>query len=454
MRSMICVRCAIALPLCLAACVAISPLGSADDETGTGGGDDGSGSNDGHSSAPGDDTGDSADDGTDDSPPPTDGPPRIDFLFVIDNSGSMGSSQAALAGGLDALVSNLEAEENLSYRIGITTTDMGNPYCGSTSPERGKLQLTSCRSRQGEFIFTGTPPVDATQEACLDICSLDDIPILPTTTENDLGLRARPWIEGGAEGTNLDGVSIADALRCAMPQGIAGCGFESTLESAYFSLLHSQTADDQGYDFIRSDAHLVIIFITDEVDCSNNDDYQSIFLPAAMGGNPDAFYEDPESASPSSAVCWNAGVSCTGGPGTYAECHPENKDVDGNVGVLESQAVMHPISRYRDYLLELEQVKRETSNASVFVFGIAGVPVGYPETPIVFQDAENQTEQLDFGIGTACTNEFGQRASPPVRLIELAATFDNPVSTNMFSICGDIGGSLQPILTSVLAHIE
>ncbi|HET6585828.1 MAG TPA: hypothetical protein VFG69_20370, partial [Nannocystaceae bacterium] len=109
---MIFVHCAIALPLSLAGCVAISPLGSADDETGTG---DGTGADDGHSSAPGDDdsgdgdTADDGDDGGDDGPPPVDGPPRIDFLFVIDNSGSMGSSQAALASGLDQLVSGLEA---------------------------------------------------------------------------------------------------------------------------------------------------------------------------------------------------------------------------------------------------------------------------------------------------------------------------------------------------------
>jgi hypothetical protein len=452
MRSMVFARGGVALPMCLAGCVALSPLGSADEGTGDGSG--GSGSDDGHSSAPGDDSGDSADGGTDDGDPPVDGPPRIDFLFVIDNSGSMGSSQAALAGGLDALVTNLEAQENLSYRIGITTTDAGNPYCGTTGAEEGRLQLSSCRSRQGEFIFTGTPPVDVSQEACLDICDLEDIPILPTTTETDLGLTARPWIEGGAEGTNLDGVSVADALRCAMPQGVAGCGFESTLESAYLSLLRSQSAADENYGFMRSDAHLVIIFITDEVDCSNNDDFQSIFLPANQGGDPDVFWEDPAAGSPTSAVCWNAGVSCTGGPGSYDECHAVNKDVDGNVGVADEQAVMHPVARYRDFLLQIEQVKRETANASVFLFGIAGVPVGYPQTPIVFQDADDLPEQTDFGIGTSCTNETDQRASPPLRLLELAETFDNPVSTNMFSICGDIAGTLQPILTSVLAHIE
>ena len=116
--------------------------------------------------------------------------------------------------------------------------------------------------------------------------------------------------------------------------------------------------------------------------------------------------------------------------------------------------MIFPLSRYRDFLGQIEDSKREIANASVFVFGIVGVPVGYPESPIVFQDATDPLEQIDFGIGPSCANPSGQTGRPPVRLLELGETFDNPVDTNMFSICGDIGGALQPILTSVLAHVE
>ncbi len=448
MRTMAFARLGCVLSLGLGGCVAPSILGDA--ETGTDGDDgddddDDDGDDDGQTSTP--ETGD--DGGTDSGPPPTDGPPKVDFLFVIDNSGSMGDTQAALATGLDAFVASLDAAGDLSYRIGVTTTDNGNPYC-STGPEAGNLQLSSCRQRQAEFIFTGTPPADVTEIACTDICDLQDIPVTPTTTEVELEPRARPWIEGGAEGSNLDGVSVADALRCALPQGIAGCGFEQPLESAYKAMLRSQNAEESEYGFMRSDAHLAIVFITDEVDCSYNNDFVQIFYDEGDR----VFWEDPEAPSPSSALCWNAGVECTGDPGMYDECHAANKDIDGNVGVGDDEGVMLPVSRYTDFLSELQDAKRQASDASVFLFGIVGVPVGYPATPIPFADAATQQEQLDYGTGFGCTNEDGRTALPPMRVLEVAESFSNPIGPNLFSICGDVPGALDPIVQAILAHID
>jgi hypothetical protein len=446
-----------ALSLGLASCVQPSLLGELD-EAGTG--DATGGQDDGHSSSPsdsGDDSGDDSADSGDEGDPPVDGPPQIDFLFVVDNSGSMGSAQAALASGLDALVAGLDAADGVSYRIGVTTTDNGNPQCGATGPEAGNLQMSSCRSRQNEFVFPN-PPTDATQYACLDICPLDDIPIVPTATVGDPEPRVRPWIEGGAGGSNLDGASVADALRCVMPQGIAGCGFESPLEAAHKALLRAETVGEAQFGFLRPTAHLVIVYITDETDCSYTDDAELIFYPDTQGGNEVFWAPEPAGVSPTgrptSAVCWNAGVECSGGPGTYDECHAANKSIDGIVGVPDEAAVLHSVDRYRDFLLQLQQAKRASSNASVFLFGIVGVPVGWPATPLVFADAVDEQRQYDFGIGPGCTSEGGTSANPPMRLLELSESFDNPINTNLFSICGDIPSSIDPILQSVLAHVE
>jgi len=443
------------IPLLLTGCGGKSLLGSLD-EAGTDGDDETAG--DGQTSQPGEDTNDTGEDTSpgdtgEDIDPPTNGPPRIDFLFVIDNSGSMGTAQGQLVAGVDAFVAGLDAAGEISYRIGVTTTDNGNPWCGSTGPEAGQLQLSSCRDRTGEFVFNGVPPMDATQVACLDVCTLDDIPILPTATEVDPNPAPRPWIQGGPGGSNLDGVSVADALRCTMPQGIAGCGFESQLESMHKAVVRATTPGESSYGFIRSDAHLVVVFVTDEVDCSYNNDFQSIFLPANMGGAP-TFWTDPESPAPTSGVCWNAGVVCTGSGTPFEECHATNKDVDGNIDVPESDTVLQPLSRYRDLLDGLQDVKRTNANASVFLFGILGVPPGYPATPITYQEAGDPVEWTDFAIGPGCTNEDGIRARPPVRIRELVESFDNPVNPSLYSICGDIPQSLDPILQSVLAHVQ
>ena len=89
----------------------------------------------------------------------------VDILFVIDNSGSMGEEQGKLAGNFSSFISVLEDPAvKANYRIGITTTDNGNPWCGaSTTPEAGKLVFESCQDRIGEFTsldMKADPPDD------------------------------------------------------------------------------------------------------------------------------------------------------------------------------------------------------------------------------------------------------------------------------------------------------
>src|SRR5690606_36463172 len=97
-------------------------------------------------------------------------------------------------------------------------------------------------------------------------------------------------------------------------QGVSGCGFESQLESMYLSLVRAQNANEASYGFLRSNAILAIVFVTDEADCSYNKDWSEIFMKE---GNR-VFWSNPDANSPSSALCWNAGVQ--------ASCHPKDHD--------------------------------------------------------------------------------------------------------------------------------
>ncbi len=360
----------------------------------------------------------------------------VDILFVIDNSGSMGEEQKGLADAIDSLVDGLDLIDGVNYRIGITTTDNGNPVCGnSTSPEAGGLQLSSCLGRSSQFIFNGNPPADAAA-TCTDICTHQDsdISVIPTVVEGDDVPRARPWIEGGAGGTNISGVSLGEALRCVMPQGIAGCGFESPLESAYKAVLRSQSAAEQQFAFFRPDAHMVLVFVTDETDCSHNNEYKSIFLPEASGGNP-IFWTDPTAPQPTSAVCWNAGVACTGNPAGYDECHAVNRDIDGNTDVPDEQAVLRPPSRYVEFFDAIRQEKLAAHGTSVFMFGLVGVPTGYPAVPIPYAPSSDPGRQADFGIGYGCESSNGG-ALPPVRQLEVIEQFPLPsLGSQLYSIC-------------------
>jgi hypothetical protein len=360
---------------------------------------------------------------------------NVDIIFMIDDSGSMATKQHAIATNLDALVGTLEAAD-MNYRIAFTTSDNGNPMCPThvKQPQSGKFVLESCRARTDHFVFNTVPPVDATEAACLDICEHDSIEIQPTTTHNDPVARARPWVERIDGQTNLPaGVSMDEALRCFAPMGIAGCGYEEQLENVYRAVLRSQTANEEQYDFLRSDARLAIVLVSDEADGSYN---RSAGNPYDVNGNK-VFWQDSQANFPTSAVSWNAGVECTGNGFPYDDCYAQHYDIDGNV-ISEAQApahaVFHPVSRFVNQLSALGK--------DVVVTGILGVPPGYEDgVPLVYQDDPRHPQFLyDFGIGPSCESPltlpgvepFQAMAVPPVRQREVVESFPG----GLYSICG------------------
>jgi hypothetical protein len=70
----------------------------------------------------------------------------------------------------------------------------------------------------------------------------------------------------GIPDSNLPpGQDLATTFDCMASVGENGCGFEQPLEAVY-QALHGQLAEN--HDFLRSDAILVVVFVTDEDDCS------------------------------------------------------------------------------------------------------------------------------------------------------------------------------------------
>ncbi|MEX1366848.1 MAG: VWA domain-containing protein [Nannocystaceae bacterium] len=373
----------------------------------------------------------------------------VDILFVIDNSGSMGEEQATLAANFGSFIGVLERPEvEANYRIGVTTTDNGNPWCQGSGPEAGQLRLSSCRSREPEFTFAGAQTIEAFDEACADVCpeQWSAIDVQPTVTDLDPEAKVRPWLESIEGRTNLpEGLSTTQAFQCFGPQGINGCGFESHLESMWKALRRAQTEDEASYGFVRDNAILSIVHVTDEADCSYNDDFDTIFLPE---GNR-VFWSDPDAPAPSSAVCWNAGVACTGS-GTYEECHSVNLDVDGNevTSDPEANAVLRPIERYTSFVQGFEDNKqRINAEQEVLIAIIGGVNT---DGTITYQDALTDPQfQSDFGVGPGCSSTAGE-AVPPVRLAEFARQFQVGDAGNMFSICDD---NYSPALEAIAEAI-
>ncbi len=358
----------------------------------------------------------------------------VDILFVIDNSGSMGEEQAKLSANFEKFIGVLEKKDvDANYRIGVTTTDVGNKWCGGT-PDAGKLKLSSCLGRLGDFVFENT---DVAAEACSDICNTDVVATLPTATHVSNGAEeSRPWLERIDGAKNIaDDISMVQAFQCVGPQGISGCGFEYHLESQYLALARAATSDEKSYGFVRPNAILAIVHVTDEVDCSNNNKWSSIFDATSKGGNQ-VFWSNQTLTYPTSATCWNAGVECSGDGDFYDDCVATDKDVEGNVTASSDKAVLHPLARYIDQVQGL-QTSKQALNASqeVIVGLIGGVlddgDVVYPSSfPLVPKFLEL------FGTGPGCSSGSGeslQTAVPPVRLREFTEAFGGA----MFSVCND-----------------
>ncbi len=366
----------------------------------------------------------------------------VDILFVIDNSGSMAGHQQRIASAIPALVGPLTAA-GLDLRIGVTTTDASNPRCpnATSTPEGGRLQTRSCRAAaaEGEWTFND---VDFSA-SCLEVCQHDSVVITPTTTAGDPVAKSRPWIEWHDGAGNVD-VPLGEALACLLPQGVAGCGFESPLESMFLALEAATVAGQAQFGFLRDDAHLLVVLVTDEMDCSYRAEFKDIFTSNKV------FWNGPDDAAPTSGLCWRAGMACAGGPGTYDNCVATDHASDGAVTQDPGATVLQPLSRYQGILSTILAGKQAAGfGATVRLTAIAGVPGGYPAAPLVFADSPDMAVQESFGIGPGCT-AGDAIAVPPGRILDLAAQV-NPVGPNLFSICdASFDGSLAAIAAALL----
>lgn len=195
----------------------------------------------------GDDTGGDDDPGQPDAREyPPDAPPwdpgdggmsarceKIDILFVVDNSGSMGEEQTNLATNFPAFIQVID-ESGLDWRVAVTSTDMDYTYYQQTP--LGNLPMSSTGGENG---------------AMLQRCSM-----------------ARRWIEK----TDPD---AATTFGCAASLGTDGSPDEMPL-AAVRAAFDERMADGTNAGFHRDDALLAVVMLTDENDCSYE---QSVTMP-------------------------------------------------------------------------------------------------------------------------------------------------------------------------------
>ncbi len=180
---------------------------------------------------------------------------KVDLLFVIDNSGSMADEQDNLAASFPNFINGIQttlagAE---SYHVAAITTDAyaGNP----TTP-------INCRVL-GAFI-TQTAGTDSSNQVCT------------------------PFANGLRFMTDAD--DLTAKFTCAAKPGSDGNGDERTMDAVRAALspgLQAGGACNEG--FLRDDALLVLVFITDEED----DHEQVLGIPVGgSAGDPPDWFQD------------------------------------------------------------------------------------------------------------------------------------------------------------------
>ena len=317
---------------------------------------------------------------------------NLDLLFVVDNSGSMRAEQISLAQNFINIINTMQAslEGGLpNIHVGVISTDMGNGThsgCSATG-DNGSLQNTArvagCSPPSGFFIsnIEGTPNYTGT---------------------------------------------LADTFACIAQLGTNGCGFEQPLE-ALRRALDGSNPNNAG--FLRDDALLAIVFITDEDDCSARN--------PVMFDNSD----DPgsELGARTSFRCFEFGVTCdVSNPrslGPREVCTPR-----------DDSPYMHNVDDYIGFIKSLKQYESE-----ILVAGIVGNP-----TPINVTNDRNGNPCLQYSCGTATVCGGAQddepAAVPPVRLKAFMDAFPlNQITT----ICNeDLSDALQRIADFIVSGFE
>ncbi len=353
---------------------------------------------------------------------------KLDLLLVLDNSSSTSHLQLNLACNFSRFVDGLRALTTgmPDLHIAVVTPDLG----------AGALRIPSCARPGGDD--------GAMQSAAYPVqidCSANGPPITLDTTGCTGPQGGKAWIRyRSPTDNNIGGQALTRAVACISALGDQGCGFESPLAAAARALERASDENDPSNGgFLRVDALLLIVILTDEDDCS---------LPAdSLLGDTTGTDLDSDLGPLTSFRCTEHGVICDGfqrdpahpaairqpGPmGGYRNCRPN----DDGVGVPDPRHRLVPV---RDLVARIQAIKPPWMTKVEVIGG--------PAPP----DAAFDVEQSTVGgtpaprLTASCRGSAGVGlAEPGVRLQAFLEAWDG--TRRVIPVC-------QPSFAEVLAGI-
>ena len=191
---------------------------------------------------------------------------NVDILFMIDNSSEMNEMQQKLYLQLPSFIETLQSLPTpLSLHLAVVDSDLGAPGDSTTS--------IMCTTTGDNGAFQSAPRSNVKLTPPIN-CTDSTLAIPAGQTNND-----HTFISDADGITNYTDPDLSAVLQCIAFLGDSGCGFEHQLASIDHALgadnLQPDPSDNlvptppaSNVGFLRPNAYLVIILLTNEDDCS------------------------------------------------------------------------------------------------------------------------------------------------------------------------------------------
>jgi hypothetical protein len=371
------------------------------------------------------------DDGTDCVTPASPAPEELDLLLVMDDSGSMKEEQAKVLEQLPALIRGMASGDLdgdgkrdftpiTSLHLGVVSTNLGS---AGMLDER----IPNCAGLGDDGVL-----ID-------EVRSRTDDPACDELADDDY----QAYEVGGGAASESERTAARFGCRAAL--GTSGCGLEQQLEAMWKALAPQSDADflsghghgdEANSGFLRPEANLAVLLVSDEVDCSISEAGTALF-----DATDDSFRYD------------GAEPQLRGKPmGINFRCaHPS------------AQHLLQPITRY---VAGLRSLKANPERVAVSV--ITGIParaenletaqgaqdfdaiLALPEMQVAPDPELLDVSSQDALPRPACSAENGVdgSASPGRRFVELARGLGS--SARVWSICD---ASYEPAFTDLIAKV-
>lgn len=313
----------------------------------------------------------------------------IDILFAIDNSPSMAEEQDSLTKNFPTMMKELQAIPGglPNVHIAVVSSDMG------AGPLVPGLSANCARPGGDRGLFLPKPN-----------CGLD---------------ASSRWLVSRNAGTmnNFTG-DISMVFSCLALIGTNGCGYEHQLQAARVAL---SDFNPENKGFLRPDAYLALIFLTDEDDCS---------------APPDTMlFAEQRDGQAASLRCATEGHVCGGmhPPGNMMFQAPLSSCKAADDGKL------YKIQEFVDYFRSLK--KRPESQ--ILVASVHGWPNN--ETGAQYLVGKGSTAaDAQWDYMAACDVPMQGKATPAIRMKAFADSFG--ANGSSYNLCtGDLRGPMQQI---------